>query len=90
MGKAPGSPGLGELLRVPSPGSTVSKAPVTHGFCGETALSADGEVLEAKSLEIHDEKQRMLHGESPWEREMDAYCCRGGKRGEVIALGNPK
>lgn len=80
MGKAPpGSPGLGELLCVPSPGSTVSKVPVTHDFCGETALSAEGEVLEAKSLEIHDEKQRMLHGEPPWEREMDAYCCRGGK-----------
>lgn len=62
-----------------------------HGLCRETALSAGGEVLEAKSLEIHDEKQRIPHGESPREREMDAYCCRGGKQGgEAIALGKPK
>lgn len=57
------------------------------GLCQETPLSAEGEILEAKRLKIHDEKQRKQHGESPRERDMDGYCCRRRRKqgGEVIA-----
>lgn len=71
MGKTLSSPGLGELLRVCSPGREAPAGRPEPGLCWETPLSAEGEVLETKRLKTNGEKQRKQHDESPREREME-------------------